>query len=151
MKTLREEMVELVTRMLDSLHIKGTARVALTSAGTYIGIIGPNGEADNACIFRALGMDYPQIKHYTSDIVGYECSGLWPLVKSLEDLSKVVRKLYDDVISYNYEKSMTLRYPPPGSYLITPSDYFMENSFNNKDFKIEMIKLPTIGSLNFIY
>lgn len=87
-----------------------------------------------------------KLDKYIGDIVGYDpielpgraCGG----VKSLADLNKLWRRFYIDVHT---------KYNGTGTHIVFDPNKFTNNKETDKDFKIEIIKLPTIGSLNFIY
>ena len=53
-----------------------------------------NGDS-NSEIFDYLNLD---AETFTQNIVGYFCSGIWPRVKSLDDLKKVIKALDDECV-----------------------------------------------------
>lgn len=50
---------------------------------------------DNSAIFDYLNLD---AKSFVQNIVKYPCTGIWPKVKSLDDLKKVIKALDDECV-----------------------------------------------------
>lgn len=71
---------------------------------------------ENEAIFTALGIDSPRI--FVMNIVGYECSGAFPEVKTKEDLLKVIVALDKECIKRFGDKNKQSEFKD-GDYLLT--------------------------------
>jgi hypothetical protein len=70
----------------------------------------------NSKIFDYLGLN---AKDFVQNIVGYECDGLWPQVKSIDDLKKVIKALDDECIK-KFEKPNTSKFKVGDKVRILP-------------------------------